>query len=192
MLKVTTSHYINGTLFMLVLGCSLSLAQDKGIMSTCGEQNISGTRGTSVERLVNPKGWTVPGLGGSHSIGSKVADAESEPGVPVYSTRLMPGKYTPIRLTHYKPTADSKVLVAEPSQYVQVIQSIEQYEANGHIFAYIIDTDTSAGCLPNSGHAEAKSRSKNGTRLLCSGFLLFGPTYMKKYDNDGDGTFATL
>ncbi len=183
--KVTTLPCIKGILFVLVLGCFLSPAQDKKIMPACGAQHTSGVGGTPVERLINPEGWTVPGLEGSHSVGNKVADTESEPGMTVYSTRLTPGKYTPTQLTYYRTTSDSKVLVAQPSQYVQVIQTIRQYEVNGHIFAYILETDTSAGCRPNS-------RRGNGAALICSGFLLCGPTYLKYYDNEGDGKFRTF
>lgn len=192
MLRVTTSGCINFIASVMILVCSLSHAQDRGIGSSCGEHNASNTNGTPVERVINPDGWTVPGLEGSHGVGNKVADTESEPGVTVYSTRLTPGQYTPIRLTHYKTTSDSKVLVAQPSEYVQVIQTIEQYEANGHIFAYIIETNTSAGCRPHSGHPGAKSRRGNRAALVCGGFLLCGPTYLKYYDNDGDGKFETF
>jgi hypothetical protein len=166
---------------VLALVVAVAVAAGAEIMRACGESDSSGVKGTPVERLINPEGWTIPGLPGSHPVGHKTAIPGS-PGVKVYSTELRPGKSNaPIRLTDYETPAEGGVLIARPRHDIQLNLGIVRYEANGHIFAYVVGTETAAECvlLPKKGQR-------------CSGVSLGDITRLIYYDNDGDGRFETF
>ncbi len=185
MVKATTSSYIKAFTFVFV-SCCLFLS-NKGI-GQCDHGGSSQISGTPVERLVNREGWVVPGLKGSRPLGNRIPDTQSMPGVTIYE--LKPGAYSPIKLTHYETTTDSKTLIAEPSPYFQIIRALERYEVNGHVFAYIAQTDTVAGCALDK--TKIKPGKKHGSGPICGGVQLCGPTFLEYYDNDGDGKFETF
>ncbi len=166
---------------VLILVLAVVLAMSAESLGAAGESNSSGVKGTPVERLINPEGWTVPGLLGSHPVGHKTAIPGS-PGVKVYSTELRPGKSnTPIRLTDYETPAEGGVLIARPRHDIQLNRGIVRYEANGHVFAYVVGTVTAAECVLSP---------KKGRH--CPGVSLGDITRLIYYDNDGDGRFETF